>query len=86
MTRPMTTLKTGEPLRVDLKGRNRTGTIAFTGVVTIVDDRGIRLEPAIDVFTIGGSLPTSRRMKGAEVIPWSSVRTVSIEDKEKAHA
>lgn len=81
-SRRLTSLKMAEIVRVHLKGRKRSGTFAFTGVVTKVDDRAIRLEPAIDMFTIGGSLPLSRRVDGATVIPWSSIESIRIEAKE----
>lgn len=82
MTRPMTTLKTGELVRVNLKGRKRSGTFAFTGLVTKVDTHAIRLEPAIDMFSFAGSLPTTRRIDGATVIPWTSIESIRVEPKE----
>jgi hypothetical protein len=75
MPRRTATLKPGEFVRVKLKGRTRYGTFAFIGTVASVDDRAVRLEPAIDMQSHGG-LPFGRQVDGAAVIPWSSIQAI----------
>lgn len=75
----ISTLQPGEVIRLDLKGRKRSGIYAFHGRIVAVDDHAIRLDRVTSMATYDLSLPVASRVAGPVAIPWSSVLTVRVE-------
>lgn len=80
---PVATLQPGERVRIDLKGRKRSGIYCYTGRVVATDAVAVRLERVIAMQSYGQSLPYGRHLAGAVLVPWSSVQSIRIDGERQ---